>query len=121
MIFKTFFENIPRDYIEAARLDGATDLDIFFRIIIPLSKPIVAIQAINAFTGAWSNFLMPYLCLMNSDRKTVMVKLYSIGDKGEVNLDQLRASLFTLVPPVIFFCIFQRYIMNNNTAAGIKG
>ena len=121
MIFKTFFQNIPKDYIEAARLDGATNVNIFFRIILPLSKPIVAIQAINAFTGHWSNFLMPYLCLMNSPRKTVMVKLYSIGDKGEVNLDQLRASLFTLVPPVIFFCIFQRYIMNNNTAAGIKG
>ena len=121
MIFKTFFQNIPKDYVEAARLDGANNLDIFFRIIIPLSKPIVAIQAINAFTGAWSNFLMPYLCLMNSQRKTVMVKLYSIGDKGEVNLYQLRASLFSVVPPVIFFCIFQRYIMNNNTAAGVKG
>ena len=121
MIFKTFFQNIPKDYIEAARLDGATDLDIFFRIIIPLSKPIVAIQAINAFTGAWSNFLMPYLCLQNNPRKTVMVKLYLTGGKGTGNLDSLRASLFSIVPPVIFFCIFQRYIMNNNTAAGIKG
>ena len=121
MIFTTFFRNIPRDYIEAARLDGANNLQIFFRIIFPLSKPIMAIQAINAFTSHWSNFLMPYLCLQNNPRKTVMVKLYLTGGKGTGNLDSLRASLFSIVPPVIFFCIFQRYIMNNNTAAGIKG
>lgn len=121
MIFKTFFENIPRDYVEAARLDGATNLDIFFRIILPLSKPIVAIQAINSFSDAWSDFLMPYLCLMNSERKTVMVKLFMQSGQEGIPLDQLRASLFSVLPPVIFFCIFQRYIMNNNTAAGVKG
>ncbi len=118
MIFKTFFQNIPKDYIEAARLDGASNLDIFFRIILPLSKPIVAIQAINAFSAHWSNFLMPYLCLMNTDRRTVMVKLFMYDIEA---LDQLRGSLFSLAPPVIFFCIFQRYIMNNNTTAGVKG
>ena len=121
MMFKTFFENIPRDYIEAARLDGASNMDIFFRIVCPLSKPIVAITAINAFTGAWSNFLMPYLCLKSSGRSTVMVKLYQQCGQGGVALDQLRASLFSVLPPVIFFCIFQKYIMNNNTAAGVKG
>lgn len=121
MIFKTFFQNIPRDYIDAARLDGANNLNIFFRIILPLSKPIVAIQTINAFVSHWSNFLLPYLCLMNTDRKTVMVNLYMNSSSQTQPQDQLRAAIFTVVPPVIFFCFFQRYIMNNNTAAGIKG
>jgi multiple sugar transport system permease protein len=121
MIFKTFFQNIPKDYIEAARLDGATDVDIFLRIILPLSKPIIAIQAISVFNNHWSNFLMPYLCLLNSPRKTVMVKLYSLTGQGAAAQAQLRASLYTVIPPVIFFCIFQRYIMNNNIAAGVKG
>lgn len=121
MMFKTFFENIPRDYIEAARLDGANNVSIFIRIIVPLSKPIVAITAINAFTGAWSNFLMPYLCLNGSGKTTVMVKLFQQTGQGGIALDQLRASLFSILPPVIFFCIFQRYIMNNNTSAGVKG
>ncbi len=121
MIFKVFFENIPRDYVEAARLDGATNLGIFARIILPLSKPILAITAIECFTGAWSNFLMPYLMLQGTTHYTVMVKLFAASGQSGVVLDQIRASLFSILPPVIFFCIFQKYIMNNNTAAGVKG
>ncbi len=124
MVFKTFFENIPRDYIDAARLDGANNVSVFFRIILPLSKPIVAITAINTFIGTWSDFLMPYLCLFGTNRSTVMVTLYhALNDNHSTvsRLVGLRGSLVSVLPPVIFFCIFQRYIMNNNTAAGVKG
>jgi len=121
MMFKVFFENIPKDYTDAAAIDGANHIHIFTRIILPLSTPIVAITAINAFTGAWSNFLMPYLCLKNSGRETVMVKLFMQTGQGGATLDQLRASLFSVLPPIVFFCIFQRYIMNNNTLSGVKG
>ena len=121
MMFKVFFEGIPRDYFEAASIDGASHVNIFSRIILPLSTPIVAITAINVFTGAWSDFLMPYLCLKNSGHETVMVKLFMQTGQGANVLDQLRASLFSVIPPIIFFCIFQKYIMNNNTLSGVKG
>lgn len=111
----------PWDYFEAASIDGANHVNIFSRIILPLSTPIVAITAINAFTGAWSDFLMPYLCLKNSGHETVMVKLFMQTGQGANVLDQLRASLFSVIPPIIFFCIFQKYIMNNNTLSGVKG
>lgn len=121
MLFKTYFQSIPGDYLEAARLDGCSEINIFFRLILPLSKPITSIVAINAFLGAWSDFLMPYLCLMRSSKSTVMVKLFMQIHDGAVVIDQLRASLFTILPPLIFFVIFQKNIMNNNTAAGVKG
>lgn len=121
MLFKTYFENIPKDYLDAARIDGCSDIGIFFRMILPLSKPIASIVAINAFLGAWSDFLMPYLCLMGSDKSTVMVKLFLQVGKNGVVMDQLRASMFTIIPPIIFFLIFQKNIMNNNTGAGVKG
>lgn len=121
LIFKTFFENIPKDYIEAARLDGASNVGIFFRIVAPLSKPIVTLTAINAFIGAWSNFLMPYLCLANTGRETVMVRLYQNSGAGAVQSDQLRIALFAIIPPMLIFAIFQKYISNNDANAGVKG
>ncbi len=121
MLFKVFFENLPKDYFEAARLDGCSDMGMFFRIVLPLSTPIISIVAINGFTAAWSDFLMPYLCLNNSGRETVMVKLFKLSGQNGQMMDQLRASLFSILPPVIFFCIFQKYIMNNNMAVGVKG
>ncbi len=121
MLFSTYFRNIPKDYLEAARLDGCNDVSIFFRMILPMSKPIVSIVAINAFLSAWSDFLLPYLCLMRSDKSTVMVKLFLQTGQFGRTIDQLRAAMFTIIPPIIFFIIFQKNIMNNNTAAGVKG
>ena len=121
MMFKTFFEQIPRDYVEAARLDGAGNLNIFARLILPLSKPIIAVIGINQFIGSWSNFLMPYLLLGNTGKETVMVRLYQQTGQGGVVTNQLRAALFSMIVPIIMFCIFQKQIMNNNTASGVKG
>lgn len=121
MMFKTFFEQIPRDYVEAARLDGAGNIQIFARLILPLSKPIIAVIGINQFIGSWSNFLLPYLLLGNTGKETVMVRLYQQTGQGGVVTNQLRAALFSMIVPIIMFCIFQKQIMNNNTASGVKG
>ena len=121
LLFKVFFENIPRDYIEAARLDGATNFDIFLRIVVPLSKPIVVLTAINAFIGTWSDFLMPYLCLANTGHETVMVRLFQNTGGSASQMLQLRIALFSVLPPILVFAIFQKYISNNNANAGVKG
>lgn len=122
LLFKVFFENIPKDYIEAARLDGATNFDIFLRIVIPLSKPIVVLTAINTFIATWSDFLMPYLCLANTGKETVMVRLFQNAGSGSGSQSsQLRIALFSVLPPILIFVIFQRYITNNNANAGVKG
>ncbi|MDL2300656.1 carbohydrate ABC transporter permease, partial [Clostridiaceae bacterium OttesenSCG-928-D20] len=77
ILFKQFFERLPREYIEAAQLDGCSNLQVFFRIVLPMSKPIIGVVVMFAITAAWSDFLLPYLMLNNSDWSTVMVRLFA--------------------------------------------
>ena len=122
VLFKNFFEGLPKDYIDAARLDGCGSLQIFTRIVLPLSKSIMMVVAIFAVTAAWSDFLMPYLLLNGSGMETVMVKLYSFNTSIKTNqLDIIRAVLYSIIPPTIIFTVFQKQIMGGVMAGGIKG
>ncbi len=122
LLFMQFFETIPRDYLEAAQLDGCTDFKIFMSILMPLSKPIVSVVAIFAVTAAWSDFLLPYLILAGSDKETVMVRLFAFRTNiRTTDVDILRAILFSIIPPTILFAAFQKQITNGIAAGGIKG
>ncbi len=122
ILFKQFFERLPRDYIEAAQLDGCTNLNIFFQIVLPLSKSIIGVIAIFAITTAWSDFLLPYLMLNNSRWQTVMVRLFAFrSDIRTTSTDILRAVVFALIPPTILFTIFQKQITQGVAVGGIKG
>ena len=67
LLFRNFFNSIPMSYLEAARIDGCTDLGIFGKIILPLSKPIIMVVTIFSITGTWGNFMWPYLILGNTN------------------------------------------------------
>lgn len=122
VLFKNYFESLPKDYIDAARLDGCGDFKVFTRIILPLSKPILVVVAIFAICAAWSDFLMPYLLLSGTDKETVMVKLFSFQNSIKTNqIDIIRAVLFSIIPPTILFGIFQKQIMGGVMSGGIKG
>ena len=123
LIFKSFFDSIPQSLIEAARLDGCTNLGIFFRVMLPLSKPVLMVIAIFTINASWSDFFWPYLVLgSRSELYTVMVKIfYMAGSSGYSDEIQVVALIFTIIPPTILFLIFQRYIMSGFTLSGIKG
>ena len=123
MVFKSFFDGIPKSLIEAARLDGCSDLGIFFRIVVPLSIPVLMTMLILTVDGTWKNFFWPYLILRNQDMYTVMVKIFTMGGSGSnYTIDlQMIALTFSIIPPVILFLFFQRYIMEGFTLSGIKG
>jgi multiple sugar transport system permease protein len=122
LLFKQFFETLPKDYIEAAQLDGCSDLEIFSRIILPLSKPILAVVAIFSVTAAWSDFLLPYLVLAGTDKETVMVRLFAFRTNiRATDVDILRAILFSILPPAALFALFQKQITAGIAAGGIKG
>ena len=122
VLFKNYFEGLPKDFLEAAKLDGCGSLQVFFRIILPLSKPIIVVVAIFAITAAWSDFLMPYLLLGGTDKETVMVKLYSFHDSIKTNqIDIIRAVFYSIIPPTILFALFQKKIMGGAMSGGIKG
>lgn len=121
ILFKNYFESLPKDFIDAARLDGCSDFRVFTRVIRPLSRPILVVVAIFAICAAWSDFLMPYLLLGGTDKETVMVKLFSFQNSIKTNqTDIIRAVLYSVIPPTILFALFQKQIMGGVMSGGIK-
>ena len=121
VLFKQFFEEIPKELLEAAKLDGCGVWQTFFSIMMPLSKPIIIVVAIFAVTAAWSDFLLPYLVLNGSGKETVMVKLFSFKDTPTDAVSVLRAALFAMIPPAIIFAVFQKQITDGAAAGAVKG
>ncbi len=121
VLFKQFFEEIPGELLEAARLDGCGVLQVFYKIMMPLSKPIIMVVAIFAVTAAWSDFLLPYLTLQGSGKETVMVKLFSFKDTPTDAVSVLRAAFFAIIPPTIIFAIFQKQITDGAASGAVKG
>ncbi|WP_242826923.1 carbohydrate ABC transporter permease [Butyrivibrio sp. MC2013] len=121
ILFKQFFEELPGELLEAARLDGCGIFRIFTDIVLPLSRPIIMVVAIFAITGAWSDFLLPYLVLNGTDKTTVMVKLFSFKDTPTDAVSVLRASFFAIIPPTIIFALFQKQITDSAATGAVKG
>ena len=122
ILFVQFFESLPISIIEASRIDGASQLQIFFRIVLPLSKPICAVIAIFAVNASWSDFLLPYLVLRGGNLQTVMVRLFVFSTEQTVNADtMMRSVVFSMLPPIILFFIFQKQLTENAVSVGIKG
>lgn len=121
VLFKQFFDTLPKSIIEAARLDGCNNLQLFMRIVMPLSKPITMVVAMYAINAAWSDFLLPYLVLNNTGLETVMVRLFQFRNGKTADVDILRAIVFAVIPLVILFTAFQKQITQSNSYSGIKG
>lgn len=120
-LFKQFMSTIPDALLEAARLDGAGEFYIFFKLVLPMAKPILAVQGILAFIGAWNSFLWPLIVANSQDLYTLSVGLALLqGQAGENYALQMAGSAFMVVPILIVFAIFQKYIVNGFTMSGIK-
>lgn len=122
VLFKNFFDSLPKSLLEAAKIDGAADVRIFFQIAVPLSKAIIMVVALYAVTAAWSDFLLPFLLLQNTHLETVMVKLFSLMRGAKINdVEMLRAIVFAIIPPIVLFIVFQKQITQVTIQSGIKG
>lgn len=121
VLFKEFFEGLPKELIEAAKIDGCNAFQIFYKIVLPLSKPIIMVIIIFSVTAAWSDFLLPYLVLNGSGKETVMVKLYSYSAAHTTQIDMIRAIFFSIIPPTILFIFFQKQITDGAAGGAVKG
>ena len=126
MMFKNYFDTIPRSLMEAARLDGANSLRVFFSVVLPLSKPIVGVISIFAMTASWADFLLPYLLLQDDKLCTVMVKIYNLkstmSQMADFGIDKyLMALSISILPQVLMFVVFQKQITGTNATSGVKG
>ena len=120
-LFRQFMTTIPTDLIEAARLDGAGEFYIFFRLIVPIAKPIFAVQGILTFIGAWNSFLWPLIIANDESLYTLSVGLSLLQGQYANNFGlQMAGAAFMVVPIIIIFSFFQKYIVEGFTMSGIK-
>lgn len=119
-LLKSFFDEIPVDLTDAAVIDGASPWQVFIQIILPLSKPVLAVTSIFALIGTWKDFFWPLLVLPSSDLQPITVALYRLSGTEPLNL-AVAALAIASIPPLVVFLIFQRQIVSGITLTGIKG
>jgi arabinogalactan oligomer / maltooligosaccharide transport system permease protein len=122
-IVKGFFDTIPKSLEEAARIDGAVNLLIFFRIMLPLSKPMITYVAITSFSGAWVEFILSRLVLRSKDNWSVAVGLWDMVNQGQNTNFALFAtgSVLIAVPITLLFIFLQNFLVDGLTAGASKG
>ena len=121
-IFKQFFDGLPRDLEEAARIDGAGWFRIYRKVVMPLARPAVAAVAIFTFVTSWNDLLWPLLVLTNPDLMTVPVGLATVqGSFGIRYADTMASAVLGAVPLVAVFLLFQRNIVEGIAGTGLKG
>lgn len=122
LLFRNFFNSIPMSYLEAARIDGCSDMGIFGRIILPLSKPIIMVVTIFSITGTWGNFMWPYLILGNTNLEPVAVMLYRLSTSSTLmDNEYMLLLMISIIPMIIMYAIFSKHIMGGLNMSGLKG
>ncbi|MBT2499215.1 carbohydrate ABC transporter permease [Agromyces sp. ISL-38] len=120
-LFRQFMATIPTELLEAARIDGAGELRIFLMIVLPISKPILAVQAVLTFIAGWNSFLWPLIIASDQNLYTLSVGLALLNQQLAVNPSlQMAAASVQVVPILIVFIIFQRYVVQGFALSGLK-
>lgn len=121
LLLKSAFDGVSISLIEAARIDGASDVKIFYKIVIPLSIPVIATCAIFMFNAQFGNFFWPYLIITKPELKTMAVRLYEIKGSTLPLDEQMTAVMFSIIPQIIIFVLFQKQIVSGINIGGVKG
>jgi multiple sugar transport system permease protein len=121
LLVKRFFDNLPREVFEAARVDGAGPYRLFWSVVLPMSRPILGVVSVFAVIAAWKDFLWPLLVLPDPDLQPLSVRLPAL--QRFVELDVFLAALaISTVIPVAMFLVFQRLFLKGNALGGaVKG
>ena len=121
-IFKQFFDGIPHELEDAARVDGASRLRVYWQVWMPLSRPAIAAVAIFTFVLSWNNFLWPFIIITNTDMMTIPVGLATVQSSYGVRYADIMASaVLGGLPLLIVFLMFQRQIVQGIANTGLKG
>ncbi|MBZ0291025.1 MAG: carbohydrate ABC transporter permease [Anaerolineae bacterium] len=121
-LLRQFFRSIPEDLADAARIDGASEFGIYWRVMLPLSKPALITIAIFTFRNAWNDLLGPIIYLRSPSNFTLAVGLASFRSSEDVSWDlQLAASTAMILPVIVLFFFAQRYFIKGVVMSGLKG
>lgn len=125
-LMKQFMEQLPQEYIEAARIDGAGEIKIFTNIVIPFVKPAMATLVVFSFVSTWNDYFSPLIFTSSGQMKTLPLAIQSIaGGAGAASLatagTMAAATFITMVPTVLIYTFMQSKVINTMSYSGIKG
>ena len=122
-LLRQFFRSIPKELDESAKIDGAGSFRIFFRIILPLSKPALAALGVVLFIASWNDFFWPNIFISTTSKMTLPVGIASlVGVSGNTNVILVMASVgMQIVPLLLIFLFTQRFLIQSIATTGIRG
>lgn len=121
LIFQKFFRTIPKALEESARLDGCHDLKIFFRIVLPICKPVIFTMSLITSIGYWNDFYMPMILLGNRNVRTLTLAIYQyIGQFTKYMSESMAAVIITLIPIIVIYFLFSSQIVEGLTGGAVK-
>jgi ABC-type glycerol-3-phosphate transport system permease component len=119
--FRAYFQGIPAELVEAARIDGASEISIFFRVMLPLARPAVVTVAIIYFVWIFNDFMWPLVYLTNNEMRTVTLGMMNFqGQYSSATTLKTAALMLATLPPVIVFLIFRRQIQGGLVDGALK-
>jgi multiple sugar transport system permease protein len=119
---RQFFVQLPKELEEAAFLDGANRWQVFWRVVLPLSKPALATLALLSFLTNWNDFLWPVYVLFSPENRTLQAGLATLQSANAVRYDLLMAAaVIAAVPVLLLFAVAQRYVIEGVSRSGVKG
>ncbi|MEU9559824.1 carbohydrate ABC transporter permease [Streptomyces fumanus] len=119
-LLKRFFDQIPRDVLEAAAIDGAGRLRVLWSIVLPLSRPVLGVVSIFALVAVWQDFLWPLMVFSDTDRQPISVALVQLSQNIPLTV-LIAAMVIASIPMVALFLVFQRHIIAGISAGSTKG
>jgi multiple sugar transport system permease protein len=120
-LIRQFMQGIPDSFIEAARIDGAGDFEIYWKLILPLCKPILVTLAIITFMGTWNDFLWPLIVMTDDTMYTLPVAVANLSLEHVQDTELMMAgSVITVAPVLILFAAVQKYYISGIMAGGVK-
>jgi multiple sugar transport system permease protein len=121
-LIRQYCLGIPASVLDAARVDGAGELRIWWSIVLPLCRPILVTLAIFTFMGSWNDFLWPLIVLSDEDLHTLPVALAGLLGEHAQDVELMMAgSVLTVLPVIVLFAVFQRHYIQSITAGGVRG
>ena len=120
-LFRQFMTTIPTEMIEAARIDGAGEWRIFWQVVMPMSKPILAVQVVLTFISGWNSFLWPLIIANDERLYTLSVGVALLNQQIATNPSlQMAAATLMVVPILVVFIVFQRFVVQGFALSGLK-
>ncbi len=119
-LVKRFFDSLPREVLDAARVDGAGAFRLFWYVVLPMSRPVLGVVSVFAVLAAWKDFIWPLVVLPDPAKQPLSVRLPRLAGVTELDVF-LAALLISCSLPIVFFLVFQRFFLRGGLEGAVKG